>query len=116
MGIEKPLEAERGELGPAPGPPVDMHVAERIRHLVRPGAGGGIEIAGHELRVADPSRRDATLKRVRDRLTRRMRERRPNADETAWAHLSGIVRAIVTTRTELDPELERTLVSTIDGL
>jgi len=116
MTLPKPLETERGALGPAPDRPQPLSFDARMRRLVRPVGSDRIAIGEHELTVDEPLARDAILSRTRERLTERLRERRPNADDTSWAKLEGVIQATLTGRTHYDDETESRLVQVVDGL
>lgn len=116
MTLPKPLETEHDELGPAPGRPQPIDFEARMRRLVRPVGSDRIAIGDHELTVEEPLARDAILARIRERLTDRMHERRPNADDTSWARLEGVIHASLTGRTHYDDDAEARLVQVVDGL
>lgn len=116
MTLPKPLETERGELGPAPGPPASPEHVRHIAALIGPATDDGrILVAGRALAcdAADPR---AEVERLRARLARHAIHHRPNADATTWARLDAIVRGTVRDLDRADRDLERALVIAIDGL
>lgn len=115
MGIEKPLAVERGHLGPSPDRPCRVGADERVAALIRV-ADGGVMIAGETVAAPPGTGSDLLVARLRGELARRMRERRPNADETTWTRLRDLAASMASGRDVLDDDLQRTLLRTVDGL
>lgn len=116
MTLPKPYETEHDRLGPAPGPPEAPEHARRIAVLVALADEGRIRIGDRELRLPNGSDPPNEVARLRARLARRARRRRPHADEHTWAELRALVHGEVRDRTRFDEDLERALVIAIDGL
>lgn len=114
MGIEKPYEVETHRLGPPPGMHAPLDLRAKMHALVVPTA-GGVRVAGRLLRVGDddPSERAWAL---REALTARILERRPDADAHTWASFSSLVHGMVRDRDGLDAAFQRELIEAIDGL
>ena len=115
MGIEKPLVVERGLLGPSPGRPSSVGADERVAALIRV-ADDGVAIADQTVAAPPKTESDVLVARLRSELVRRMRERRPNADDTTWARLRDLAASMASERDVLDDDFRRTLVRTVDGL
>lgn len=115
MGIEKPLEVERGELGPPPGPPSSTDLEARMGGLIRR-HDGVVEVAGCALAVPEGVTPEPAIESLRSLLAYRMQQRRPNADDATWAHFESVARGVAREHGRFDRELVRTLVCAVDGL
>jgi|SRR5690606_12282806 len=115
MGIEKPYEVETHRLGRPPGPHAPLDVGERMRALVV-ASDDGVRVAGRLLRVAPDELPERCARSLRERLTERLRERRPDADEHTWAWLVSTLHGMLRDGQTLDALTQRELIEAIDGL
>lgn len=115
MGIEKPFEIEAHRLGPARAMHLPLDLCAKMEALIVP-ARDGVSVAGRHLRVDPRDDPREVARRLRDRLTYRMRERRPDADEHTWSSFASIVQGLLMHEEALDAGVERELIETIDGL
>ncbi len=87
MGIEKPLEAERNELGPPPGPPAPVDVEAVVSALITP-RDHTLLVSGVLLELPDALTCAEQAQALRKTVLKRMRERRPHADALTLQRLA----------------------------
>lgn len=115
MGINKPYEVEVHQLGPALPMHMPLDLRANMEALVVP-APDGVSVAGRHLRIAPDERPQEVVQELRERLLRRMRERRPDADRRTWSSFTSLVRSLLRDGAALDESVEHELIATIDGL
>jgi len=116
MSLPYPHEVETQELPPTPAGPVNpIDLDARVRDLVH-ADGQHVVIAGCELSV--PASESAEKRRhdVRRVVAKRLRQRRPNADEATWRAFVRKLQGVLSERTELDGTTIREIKLLIDGL
>ena len=116
MTLPYPHEIETGDLKPKKTPMRDpLDIERRVRGLVVADE-PYVDVAGR--RLLSPSGQSARLMsdRVRDAMTTRFLERRPNADEATWRKYATCLRAKMRRHTEMNEEALRQALLLIDGL
>jgi hypothetical protein len=116
MTLPYPHETETGQLAPSErNHPDPLDIERRVRRLVVP-AGRSVDIAGHRLEVASSASVQAETERVCQEMTKRLLERRPNADEATWEKLERSLRTTLSSHRTLDGAVLHEALVLIDGL
>jgi hypothetical protein len=116
MTLPYPYEVETNALKPhRDRVPQPLSIEDRARDLVS-AEGRRLVIAGCELRVPPNKNAEAHAARLRDSITQRFLERRPNADETTWGRFLRRLQGQLADRTTVDSRTIREIMLLIDGL
>jgi len=80
---------ETGQLksAEAPGLPDPLEMEQRVRRLIVPADEHAV-VAGHLLRIPGTGSADTEAEHIRNRISRRLLARRPNADDATWRQLT----------------------------
>lgn len=117
MTLPYPHEIETGLLEPSTrNNPTPLDIGHRVRRLVVPAGPREVDIAGHRLEVRSDASVDAETERVRHAMTKRLLQRRPNADEATWRKLERSLRVSLSPSRTLDRAVIEQALLLIDGL
>ena len=116
MTLPYPHEVETGDLEPRKTPVHDpLDIERRVRNLVvvdEP----YVDVAGRRLRAALGQSARSACEQVRNAMTTRFLERRPNGDEATWRKFTTNLQAEMRRHTEMNEEALRQALLLIDGL
>jgi hypothetical protein len=116
MTLPYPHEVETGDLEPQKTPAHDpLDIERRVRNLVvvdEP----YVDVAGRRVRSPPAKSARSVAAEVRNAMTRRFLERRPNADEATWQKFTTTLRAEMRRHTEMNEAALQQALLLIDGL
>ena len=116
MTLPYPRGLETGKLKSVePGRSDPLDIERRVNELVVP-AEPHVDVAGRQLRVAPGASVDSEVARFRARLTERLLERRPHADEATFRKLHDGLRGAFSRHQELDEAAVQQALELVDGL
>lgn len=116
MTLPYPHEIETKRLKPVGGAgPDPLDIEQRVSRLIAP-EDGCVDVAGHRLQVVGTRTAQAEAERMRGLVSRRLLERRPNADEATWRKLAESLSAALSSHRGLDDDAIEQSLLVIDGL
>ena len=116
MTLPYPHEVETGDLEPKKTPVHDpLDIERRIRNLVAVDE-PYVDVAGRRLRSPLGQNARSVSEQVRNAMTRRFLERRPNGDEATWRRFTTALQAEMRRHTEMNEVALGQALLLIDGL